>query len=226
MLNLDTFVISDAEDKDDIKDAWKNGKTLDPIDFSINGYPVDANNYPVIGKAHIGSKSLVGGTPQPRASGTSATATLVESIGLEMAGLEVEEEEEVASSAEEDKAEVSAQDVGTTEEDGSPRQMRQPEFPDLQQEMDNVPLPTQESQTASGRGRGRSTQKRKGPVLARESPKSRFSVEADEIQALKLRLEEESSQRQRMAEKCGSVKHDATRKRPGVKHFALRWLSV
>lgn len=51
MLSLETFVISDADDEDDMEKALKDERSLDPLDFAIHGYPVDEVIYSMVGSA-------------------------------------------------------------------------------------------------------------------------------------------------------------------------------
>lgn len=193
MLSVATFVVSDVDDREDIFKAWQQGKTLDPLDFSLNGYPVDPNNYPVAGKALLKGKFKLGSDEDIITEfGEGAEAVETEEGVSTGEGVDAETEE-VGSSAEEDEPEGSERDLGLPGEDVSPLRTQQPIFRDL-------PRTSQESRCAPGRGRGHTTRKRKGPALAKESPKSRFSAEAAEILALKKKFEEEQAARSRMEE--------------------------
>src|SRR5579875_1143485 len=59
MSSLETFVIADVDDINDIKDAQVDGKTLDPYDFSIHGYAVDESKYPMVGKMLLKGKARI-----------------------------------------------------------------------------------------------------------------------------------------------------------------------
>ena len=56
MLSLKSFVILDEEDKENFDRASDLAVTLDRIDFSVDGYPVDSKKYPLIGKALLRGK--------------------------------------------------------------------------------------------------------------------------------------------------------------------------
>lgn len=96
--------------------AWQTGKTLDPKDFSINGYPVDATKYAVIRKALRKGKDKLKIRDDDN--------TDVE----EDVALGEDDDEEVASSAKADKAGGSARNDGSARDDVSPIQMRQRGF--------------------------------------------------------------------------------------------------
>ena len=83
--SLKSFVISDKEDEENFDGVSDLALTLDRIDFSVDGYPIDSKKYPLIGKALLRGKGKaalveeeedtediggVGGTP------SSSTANL------------------------------------------------------------------------------------------------------------------------------------------------------
>ena len=56
MLSLKSFVISDEDDEKNFDEASDLALTLDCIDFSVDGYPVDSKKYPLINKALLRGK--------------------------------------------------------------------------------------------------------------------------------------------------------------------------
>lgn len=79
-------------------------------------------------------------------------------------------DKEVASSAERDKAEGSAHNKGLARDDVSHIRTRQLDFQDLPQDNNDIPRPSQKSRSTSRRGEGGlSTQKMKGQEIAKES---------------------------------------------------------
>lgn len=57
MLSLNTFVISDDNDSNDLSEAESSGLELDQLDFFIDGYYVDERRFPVLGKALLKGKA-------------------------------------------------------------------------------------------------------------------------------------------------------------------------
>lgn len=124
MLSLDTFIILDVDDVKDILKAWQQRKTLDPINFPIGGYPVDANNYPIIGKALLKGKHRLGTEEEiVRELVKEAKALVAVELkeGVE-AGEHMEAKtDEVAPSTKEDEAKGSKQNFEFQGEDVSPQ---------------------------------------------------------------------------------------------------------
>ena len=56
MSSLKSFVISDEEDEENFDGVSDLALTLDRIDFSVDGYPVNSKKYPLIGKAFFRGK--------------------------------------------------------------------------------------------------------------------------------------------------------------------------
>ena len=59
MSSLKSFVILDEADKENFDEASDLALTLDRIDFSVDGYPIDSKKYPLIGKALLRGKGKV-----------------------------------------------------------------------------------------------------------------------------------------------------------------------
>src|SRR5579875_3846880 len=153
MLSLETFVISDEDDEDDIDDALDAGKDLDPLDFSVDGYPVDEMIYPMVAKAIAKGKSRA----------------------------RVDEDEEVeeddipssstfdGSGAEESQADETplnpGSQTGSRPCDDSPILNRRLDFVDPQEQEVADPRPNM-----SGRGRPLAKNKRRGGMSERSSP--------------------------------------------------------
>ena len=56
MLSLKSFVVLNKDDKENFDEVSDLALTLDRIDFSVDGYPIDNKRYPLIGKAHLRGK--------------------------------------------------------------------------------------------------------------------------------------------------------------------------
>ena len=56
MSSLKSFVILDKDDEENFDEASNLTLTLDRVDFSIDGYPLDSKRYPLIGKALLRGK--------------------------------------------------------------------------------------------------------------------------------------------------------------------------
>lgn len=194
MLNLNTFALADIDDVLEIKKSWNAGIELDPADFSINGYPVDSDIYPLVGVAEKG-KGIAHDKDEDTIGG---------------AGDDDEDEgftgtEEIDSSAEEYPGEPSNTAAGLAAAEESPLRSRQLDFETLAIEgREDTGRPSQESHTATGRGRGRGGrggQKRKSVAVAKESPKTRFRAEAaEQINRLAQQIADGERERRRMAE--------------------------
>lgn len=192
MLSLETFVISDYDDEDAIEDALNEGKGLDPLDFSVDGYPVDEKIYPMVAKAIAKGKSR-------------ARADEEEEF----------EEEEIPTRA--DTSTSSAFNVSAEESqadafplnpesqtcsrpgDDFPILNRRLDFVDVQEHelADERPISTQVLRNTSGRGRGIGKKKR-GAMSERSSPLGRLIEDNDKLDQLKRKVEEGEAERKRM----------------------------
>ena len=86
MSSLKSFVILDKDDEENFDEAADLALTLNWVYFSVNGYPVDSKNYPVIAKALLRGKkkeALVDGNEKDvkdiggvRGAPSSSTANL------------------------------------------------------------------------------------------------------------------------------------------------------
>lgn len=187
MLSLQTFVIENIEDKDDVMDALKDGKSLDPYDFSIHGYAVDETKYPVMGKAVLKGKARA----------------------REEEDQEYEEEESAEAadtpsssdfdfSHEESDAEVTPRASRSGRDADSTSVDPDLDFPNLYINEER-PRSSPEFRNIATRGGGL-TKKRRVGTSERSSPMSRFKAEDERIELLNKRMEEEREERRKMQE--------------------------
>jgi hypothetical protein len=192
MLSLETFVISDSDDEDDIDDALNEGKGLDPLDFSVDGYPVDEKIYPMVAKAIAKGKSR---------------AHADEDEEVEEEDIPTREDTPTSSafdvSTEESQADATPLDpesqMGSRPGDDSPILNRRLDFVDVQEHevADRRPSSTQDLRNTSGRGRGLGKKKR-GGMSERSSPLGRFIGDSDKLDQLNRKVEEGEAERKRM----------------------------
>lgn len=185
MLSLQTFVIEDIEDKDDVLDALADGKSLDPYDFSIHGYAVDESKYPMMGKALSKGKSRMRDEED-----------------------EDYEEEDVAGGAdtpfssdfdfspEESEAEVAPRGSRSGRDDDSTSHDPELDFPNLYINEER-PRSSPELRSVAARGGGLS-KKRRVSTSERSSPMSRFKAEDERIERLNKKVEDERAERKKM----------------------------
>lgn len=192
MLSLETFVISDYDDEDAIEDALNEGKGLDPLEFSVDGYPVDEKIHPMVAKAIAKGKSR-------------ARADEDEEVEEEYIPTRADTSTSSAFdvSAEESQADAFPLNLesqtGSRPGDDSPILNRRLEFVDVQEHelADRRPIYTQDLGNTSGRVRGIGRKKR-GGMTKRSSPLGRFIEDNDKLDQLKMKVEEGEAERKRM----------------------------
>ena len=192
MLSLETFVISDYDDEDDIDDALNEGKSLDPLDFSVDGYPVDEKIYPMVAKANAKGKSRARADEDDefeeediptRADTSTSSAFDVSAEESQADAIPLNPESQTWSRPGED----------------SPILNRRLDFVDVQEHelSDRRPSSTQDLRNTSGRGRGIGKKKR-GGMSERSSPLGRFIEDSDKLDQLNKKVEEGEAERKRM----------------------------
>lgn len=156
-MSLETFVISDYDDEDAIEDALNEGKGLDPLDFLVDGYPVDEKIHPMVAKAIAKGKSRARANEDeeveeediPTRADTSTSSTF-----------DVSAEE---SHADAFPLNLESQ-TGSRLGDNSPILNQRLDFVDVQEHelADQRPISTQDLRNTSGRGRGIREKKKVG----------------------------------------------------------------
>ena len=190
MLSLETFVISDYDDEDDIEDALNEGKGLDAPDFSVDGYPIDEKIHPMVARANAKGKS--------RACDDKDEEDEEEDIPTRA---DTSTSSAFNVSAEESQADAILLNLesqtGSRPGDDYPTLNRRLDFVDVHEHelSDRRPSSIQDLRNTSGIGRGIGEKKR---GEKRSSPLGRFIEESDKLDQLHKKVEEGEVERNRM----------------------------
>jgi len=167
-------------------------KGLDPLDFSVDGYPVDEKIYPMV------ANTIAKGKSRARAD---------EDEEVEEEDIPTCEDTPTSSafdvSAEESQADATPLDLksqpGFRLGDDSPILNRWLDFVDVQEHevADRRPNSTHDLRNTSGKGRGLGKKKR-GGMLERSSPLGRFIGDNDKLDQVNMKVEEGEAERKRM----------------------------
>ena len=190
MKSLESFVVSDHDHDHDFDEAFELGLTLDCLDFTTDGYPVDEQRYPRLGKAVSKGK----GKAEEDAAGREEEDIVAAGGSISSSTIHIDDNDSV------DEA-VAMEHVGLSTSEGfedSGVASRRLVFPELEAlNLGDRPRSAPTVGLSPGRTNP-SAKRRKVSSADGRSPLGRAALEDDRLRRLEQKLEEGERERKEM----------------------------